>query len=94
MNEKTLPSDTELEIRALTVWGRARYLSVTKALHKIKSFQVWAGKKQFFFKLEGGSVVRTCDLRLSKQRSITTLLVHQGSRPNTLKALILIILII
>ena len=36
MNE--MPS--RLEIRALAVWGRARYLSVTEAPHNIESLQI------------------------------------------------------
>ena len=40
------PSDTRFEIRALAVWGRTRYLSVTEAPHNIQSHE-WAGKKHF-----------------------------------------------
>ena len=38
--------------RALTVWGRARYLSVTEAPHNT-DFHTWMEKKHFFvfFKL-------------------------------------------
>ena len=36
------------EIRALAVWGRARYLSVTEAPHNT-NFYTWMGKKQFCF---------------------------------------------
>ena len=44
------PPDTGFEIRALAVWGRARYLSVTEAPHNT-NFHTWMGKKQFrFFK--------------------------------------------
>ena len=40
------PPDTGLEIRALAVWGRARYLSVTEAPHNTV-FHTWMGKKHF-----------------------------------------------
>ena len=40
------PPDTGFEIRALAVWGRARYLSVTEAPHNTE-FHTWMGK--FFF---------------------------------------------
>ena len=42
------PPDTRFEIRALAVWGRARYLSVTEAPHNTY-FHTWMGKKQFCF---------------------------------------------
>ena len=42
------PPDTGFEIRALAVWGRARYLSVTEAPHNT-DFHTWMGKKQFCF---------------------------------------------
>ena len=42
------PPDTRFEIRALAVWGRARYLSVTEAPHNT-NFHTWMGKKQFCF---------------------------------------------
>ena len=42
------PLDTGFEIRALLVWGRARYLSVTEAPHNT-DFHTWMGKKQFCF---------------------------------------------
>ena len=42
------PPDTGLEIRALAVWGRARYLSVTEAPHNT-DFHTWMGKKHFCF---------------------------------------------
>ena len=38
--------DTGYEIRALAVWGRARFLSVTEAPHE---FHTWMGKKHFLF---------------------------------------------
>ena len=40
------PPDTWFEIRALTVWGRARYLSVTEAPHNT-DFHTWMGNKHF-----------------------------------------------
>ena len=42
------PPDTGFEIRALAVWGRARYLSVTEAPHNT-NFHTWMGKKHFCF---------------------------------------------
>ena len=42
------PSDTGFEIRALAVWGRARYLSVTEAPH-YTDFHTWMGRKHFCF---------------------------------------------
>ena len=42
------PPDTGFEIRALAVWGRARYLSVTEAPHNT-DFHTWMGKKHFCF---------------------------------------------
>ena len=48
MNEMILSSDTGFEIRALAVWGRARYLSVTVAPHNTE-FHTWMGKKHFCF---------------------------------------------
>ena len=42
------PADTGFEIRALAVRGRARYLSVTEALHKTEFYE-WMGKKPFCF---------------------------------------------
>ena len=42
------PPDTGFEIRALAVWGRARYLSVTEAPHDT-DFHTWMGKKHFCF---------------------------------------------
>ena len=41
------PPDTGFEIRALAVWGRARYLSVTETPHNT-DFHTWMGKKLFF----------------------------------------------
>ena len=42
------PPDTGFVIRALAVWGRARYLSVTEAPHNT-NFHTLMGKKQFCF---------------------------------------------
>ena len=42
------PPDTGFEIRALAVWGRARYLSVTETPHNT-DFHTLMGKKQFCF---------------------------------------------
>ena len=42
------PPDTGFEIRALAVWGRARYLSVTEAPHNTE-FYTWMGEKHFCF---------------------------------------------
>ena len=42
------PPDTGFEIRALAVWGRARYLSVTEAPHNT-DFHTWMGKKHLCF---------------------------------------------
>ena len=42
------PPDTGFDIRALAVWGRARYPSVTDAPHNTNS-HTWMGKKQFCF---------------------------------------------
>ena len=42
------PPDTGFEIRALAVWGRARYLTVTEAPHNT-NFHTWMGKKHFCF---------------------------------------------
>ena len=41
-------SDTGFKIRAVAVWGRARYFSVTEAPHNT-DFQTWMGKKHFYF---------------------------------------------
>ena len=46
--------DTGFEIRALVVWGRARYLSVTEAPHNT-DFPTWTGKKHFFQTAETGN---------------------------------------
>ena len=62
--------ETGFEIRALTVWGRARYLSVTEAPHNIQSLSVSREETFCFFETcqIGG---RTHDLRLSKQAAST-----------------------
>ena len=39
---------TCFEIQTLEVWGRARYLSVTEALHNTEFYE-WMGKKHFCF---------------------------------------------
>ena len=75
MNRMTLPSS--LKIRSLAVWGRARYLSVTKAPHNIESLQVsTAGKKLLFLwnlnARRSQSGVRTRDFRLYKQVALST----------------------
>ena len=44
------PPDTGFEIRALVVWGRAPYLSVTGVSHNIESIRV--SGEEFFFSLE------------------------------------------
>ena len=54
------PPDTGFEIRALAVWGRARYLSVTEAPHNT-NFHTWMGKKQFCFFQTAGTGNRTPD---------------------------------
>ena len=65
------PPDTWFEIRALAVWGRARYLSVTEAPHNIESVRL-SGKETFSLKLECQSGDWTRDFRLSKQATLTT----------------------
>ena len=42
------PPDTGFEIRAVAVWGRARYLLVTEVPHNT-DFHTWMGKKLFNF---------------------------------------------
>ena len=42
------PSNTGFEIRALAVWGRARYLSITEAPNNTE-FYTWMGEKHFCF---------------------------------------------
>ena len=45
---KEMKEMTLFEIRALAVWGRARYLSVTEGPHNTE-FHTWMGKKHFCF---------------------------------------------
>ena len=40
MSQMTRPPDTGLEIRVITVWGSARYLSVTNTPHNTDSLRV------------------------------------------------------
>ena len=66
-------TDTELEIRALAVWGRTRYLSVMEAFHN----QYWIfaserGRNIVSLKLKCQSGVWSHNLRLSKQAALTT----------------------
>ena len=57
----------------MAVWGRARYLSVTEALHNIESLRVSREETFFFFfKLEGHSGAQTRNLQLSNQAALTT----------------------
>ena len=58
------PADTGFEIRALAVWGRAPYLSITEAPQILKLYECTGKKCQ--------SGVRTRDLRLFKQTALTT----------------------
>ena len=52
MNEMTQDStDTGFEIRALAVWGRARYLSVTEASYNTEFFLHVDGEETFLFLL-------------------------------------------
>ena len=52
------PPDTGFEIRALAVWGRARYLSVTESPHNT-DFHTWMEKKHFCFFQTAGTGNRT-----------------------------------
>ena len=58
------PPDTGFAIRALAVWGRARYLSVTEAPHNT-DFHTWMGKKHFCFfqTAETGSRTSNSDVK-------------------------------
>ena len=56
MSEMTLPS--RYRIRALAVWGLARYLSVTEAPHNTEFYE-WMGKKLFGFFLTAETGKRT-----------------------------------
>ena len=60
-------SDTAFESRALMVWGRARYLSVTWAPHNIKSLQVSEKVTICFFETWMPAGGRTRDRRFSKE---------------------------
>ena len=84
------PPDTGFEIRALAVWGRARYLSVTEAPHNT-NFHTWMGKKQFCFfqtaetgnrtrTLAWKAVVLTTTLGPPPYRDIVVLFMQQGIR--------------
>ena len=65
----TLPSRHRIRIRALAVWGLARYPSVTEAPHNINLCES-AGKEHFVsLKLEGESGIWTRDLWLYAGRS-------------------------
>ena len=65
------PPDTGFGVRALAVWARARYFSVTESPHNIEFLWV---SGVVSLKLGGQSGVRTRDLRLSKQAALTTVL--------------------
>ena len=52
------PPNTGFEIRSLTVWGRARYLSVTDAPHNTE-LHTWLRKKHFCFFQTAGTGNRT-----------------------------------
>ena len=55
-------------MRALAVWGGARYLSVTEAPHNT-DFYTWMGKKYFYFFQTAETVNRT--LCSSKHKMLT-----------------------
>ena len=77
------PPDTGFEIRALAVWGQARYPSVTEA-PTILNLYGWAGKKHLVsLKLECQSGVRTHDHRLPKQSYNTVTMGLTASRCGT-----------
>ena len=59
-------------IRSLAVWGRARYLSVTESPQYSIARCERVKNILFFLELEGQRGVRTLDLRLSKQATLTT----------------------
>ena len=60
MNKITLSSrHTSFEIRALSVWIRARYLLITEAYHHIKSLGVWGRKYLFFLYLNASHLIFT-----------------------------------
>ena len=66
------PPDTGFEIRALAVWGRARYLSVKEAPHNT-NFHTWMGKKQvcFFQTAETGNRTPDSGVKGSWDRETT-----------------------
>ena len=64
------PPDTKFEIWALAVWCRARYLSVTEALHNIYSLRV-SGEETVLFLWNLKARVGL-DLRFSMQVASTT----------------------
>ena len=66
------PPDTGLEIRALAVWGRARYLSVTEVPRNIEWLRVSEVENFVSSEHEGQSGVRTRDLRFCKQAALST----------------------
>ena len=49
MNDMT--PDAGFGVRALAVWGRTRYLSVTEALHNIESLRVSGEETCCYFKI-------------------------------------------
>ena len=62
------PPDTEFEIQALAVWGRARHLSVAEAPHNIES--VRASREDIFcFFARAGFQPQS---PISKQAALTT----------------------
>ena len=62
-------SDTRFKTRALVVWARARYLSITEAVRNIESLRV-SGEETFcFFSLKNG--VQTRDIQRSKAGNFT-----------------------
>ena len=75
--------DTGGEIRTLTVWNQARYLSVTED-PIVLSLCEWVGKKHCFVSLkrECQSGGRIRDLRPAKQANITT---APGPPPHSVK---------
>ena len=71
MRWQCLP-DTWFEIRTVAVLGQSRYFSVTEAPRTIESLRVRREGTFVSLKLECQSGVRTGDLRLSKQTTLTT----------------------
>ena len=68
------PPDTEFEIRALEVWRRARYLSVTEAPEylRVSGGETFLGNVLFLWNLNARAEDETRDLRLSKQAALNT----------------------